>query len=234
MKNDLNCLSYWYPILQSTGVLTPKTQIIRTDLELDRMIDGKAPKGCGDFIEEVRVACDRFGYPCFLRTGVFSGKHSWKDTCFIPRRSLVGQHIYNLVEESALADMMGLPTDVWVVREFLDLDTHFTSFRGRMPINVERRFFIRDGKIQCCHPYWPHDAIRDQNPSDPNWSNALYEMNDVSIEHLYATVSRVAQNFEGYWSLDLARLKDGQWLAIDMAQGERSYHWAGCEHGGGE
>ena len=81
MKDDLNCLSYWYPILQKTGVLTPRTEIIRTDLDLSLVLDGgDVPTEAGDFVAEVGKACNAFGYPCFLRTGVFSGKHSWKDT----------------------------------------------------------------------------------------------------------------------------------------------------------
>lgn len=40
----------------------------------------------------------------------------------------------------------------------------------------------------------------------------------------YRLAEKVAKRFEGYWSVDFARLRDGRWVLIDMALGEVSWH----------
>lgn len=34
----------------------------------------------------------------------------------------------------------------------------------------------------------------------------------------------------GYWSIDFCKAKDGRWILIDMATGERTWHKEDCEY----
>jgi hypothetical protein len=228
---DKVSLAYWFPKLQASGVLTPTTKIITTKTDFGPMMDGQPSKEIDEFIAFLKHEAEHFGFPLFLRTGHLSAKHSWKDSCFVPSKEQIGNSIYALVEASALATLRGLPMDVWVIRSFLDLDIRFTAFHGDMPVAVERRYFIEDGKVICSHPYWPAGAFEQIRNKPENWGALLTEMNAVTAPELEDLSVQVSQSFEGAWSLDWAKHKSGTWYAIDMAPMEVSWHWPGCEHG---
>lgn len=156
-----SCLSWWFPKIQSAGLPVPKTKLLRCDsasaASLYRHFDGK-PVGVhgSDFIGFVEAAVREMGLPCFLRTGQTSGKHSWKRTCHIQDASEVGQHVLDLVEFSECADFLGLPWDVWAVREMLPTRPVCTLPEyGDMPLCREFRCFVDGGQLLCCHFYWP-------------------------------------------------------------------------------
>lgn len=230
---DRNDLAYWFPKLRASGVLVPRTEIVTTDANLALLCDGLAPAGYVDFMDTLRAACRRIDFPCFLRTGQTSHKHDWSRSCFVRDALGLRQHVYNLVEFSEIADILGLPTCTWAVREFLALRHGFTAFNG-MPVAVEFRTFIRDGEILCRHPYWPEASIA--SPSDPHWKtilafqSSLIPRDTFKVDWLDASCSEVAKAFsgDGAWSIDFAQLVDGRWCAIDMAEMDRSFHWPGC------
>ena len=65
-------------------------------------------------------------------------------------------------------------------REFLELDWTFRAFHGKMPVSTEVRTFLRDGAIECMHPYWPPEAISDwAEPPQIDWSE--YGMAEADI-----------------------------------------------------
>ena len=35
---------------------------------------------------------------------------------------------------------------------------------------------------------------------------------------------------KGYWSVDYWKAKDGRWILIDMAEGEKSWHPSKCKY----
>ncbi len=228
-------MEFWLPKLQQAGVLTPTTTMVEAECELDGLLDGRIPDKYGAFIKRMVAACDSMGYPCFVRTAWFSGKHRYRDTCLIPARECVHRHIAALVEESALVDIIGLPTHLWAVRKFLDLAAKFQAFHG-LPIGCERRYFLADGEVRCHHPYWPPDAIAEAYHDPPlpdDWLALLDELSiedDYQVADLIAKSRKVARCFKGSWSLDWARDKTGTWWAIDMAPGDRSWH-PPCRHG---
>ena len=220
--------SFWFPAIVAAGVPYPKTEIIKTDLVLLDLLDGKKPKGWDGFLAEVRGACDKIGYPCFLKTGVFSSKHGWRGTCYIEGPEVLARHISRIIEDSELADMLGLPTDEWIVRELLPTVAPFTSHDG-MPVTKERRYFIRPGEVLCHHPYWPQAAIRTEVP-EKLWRPQLDALNEETleeIEELTRQSLRVSVHLDGVWSLDWLHATTG-WHAIDMAPAARSFHWEGC------
>lgn len=214
----------------------PRTEIVRTAVQLDDLLDGTMPDGYGAFVQGLERASLRIGLPCFLRTGQTSGKHQWADTCFLTDLAALPRHIAALVEFSALADFMGLPCDVWCAREFLTLDVAYTlpGYCG-MPLAREFRFFVRDGKVVCAHTYWPLGAVEEGRPSDPQWREkweAFACGPDEDARRLAGDVARVFAA-DGGLSVDVCRTADGRWLVTDMAVAAMSFHWPECPHAEG-
>ncbi|RLC89138.1 MAG: hypothetical protein DRJ03_00870 [Chloroflexi bacterium] len=228
---DRNRLSYWYPKLPS-HISTPETTIIPyTGEDLINLLDGKIPEGFDILIADITQAGYKLGWPMFLRTDYLSGKHNWKNTCHIPASTDVSDHVFRLVEESAMADMMGFPTDCWVVRNLLPTLAAFIAFPGDMPIVKERRYFVRDATVVCHHPYWPREAfLRGNEPF--NWEELLAAINvedEDEVSLLSGLSSEVGGELGEEWSIDwLWSEKEGKWYLIDMAAAAQSYHWPGC------
>lgn len=235
-----NCITYWLPKLEAAGVPIPETEIIRVPgvwRDLYDLCDGKPPPFFAQLVEKVRHACNLKGYPAFLRTGQGSGKHNWKNCCYVQYAAMIPSHIRSLVEWSEMVDIIGLPYDVFAVREMLPVKPVAVLDRyGDMPLVEEFRFFIRDGKVVCVHHYWPHGAIMDGMGDDnPQLASSRQLYDDLSVFwHKYEaarmadTVARVF-NGDGAWSVDLLWTDRGYYV-IDMAEAERSFHFDGCPH----
>lgn len=235
-----NDLAYWFPRLpERHSFRVPPTRVVyypHGDQLVD-LCDGRTPDGFEALLDRLRAAiADLGGPPAFLRTGHTSAKHDWAKTCALTDVSKLSQHVYNLVEHSAIADMFGLPLDTWVVRAWLPLKVAFHAFGGT-PIAREFRCFVVDDALQCIHPYWPADAIAESvyEPDDADWRDRLKAMN-VLREHeraqlaLYAMQAR--SELPGDWSVDFAEHKDGGWYLIDMAAAADSFHAEGCGFAG--
>ena len=234
MTEDLNCMSYWYPRIKGL-VPTPQTELLVLSPEdghdMARVLDGDSPQSIERVYRFVAEAAQRMGgYPVFLRTGHGSGKHNWDRTCRVARSKEIADHIHNLIEWSHLADMLGLPHNVWAVRRMLAVEPIccLPTYCG-LPLVPEWRVFIRDHKVQCSHPYWPPRAV---NIGLGKYSAATgaailrYQAAPTPAEAiLYA--EDIGAVLAGYWSVDVLQAKDGLYV-IDMAQGERSWHWDGC------
>lgn len=230
-KTDKISLSYWFPILEKANVPVPKTQLWVTDADFWPLLDGMGSESANDFLDDLRQRANEWGYPLFLRTGHTSAKHSWKRSCFIEQEKVIGRNIFNIIEYSAMM-MPPLPLNTWAIREFLDLDVHFTAFWGEMPIATEFRYFIEGGEIICYHPYWPEEAFKHEFTSA--WKEKLEYINSLRPPAAVDALSKyISELFDGAWSLDWARCKNGDWYAIDMAPAGVSYHWPSCDKGGG-
>jgi len=218
-------LLYWYPKIKDLPIPQPKTLWVVIDrAEWVSALYGKN-KIREEKITEIYNTARKIGYPLFLRTDHASGKHEWKDTCYVPSEDQLIPHVFRVIEFNELADILGLPYKALVFREFIELDWKFKAFWGEMPVSRERRYFIKDGKVLCHHPYWVEDAIR--KPSIENWRELLKELNTETtdeIEILTGYAEMVARVLDGYWSVDFAYGKNGKWYLIDMATGEHSWH----------
>lgn len=231
MSTSQNCITHWLPPLISAGLPVPDTKIIETSAPLARWMGGKTSEGCESFLDELSEAVREIGTPCFLRTGQGSGKHEWKDTCYLAKSdgSEVARHVRRLVEWSELACLVGLPYDVWAVRELLPTTPHFFAFSGHMPIVREFRVFVEDDRLICWHPYWPPGSI--SLPSVDDWERRLADMNMLADEDEHYRIVHLATDagkaLGGRWSVDLLETTRG-WFITDMAIAEESYHWPGC------
>lgn len=258
---DRNDLAYWFPRLESTGVAVPKTVILNTTFPFEEIMDGRRRtrqerRELGDFVFALHdAAMSVGGYPAFLRSGHMSGKHRFSLTCRIEGPRDWETHLMAIAENEAMAFMfetVGL--GVWAVREWLTLPHRFTIYKG-MPWATEARVFVRDGHVECVHPYWPIDAVEAGRPTrasaiagsitnvDDDWRAEWTRQFQTIADHtlvLSVLAERAARAFDGYWSMDFAWgirpraavMADGQglgWTAIDMADGVRSYHWPECE-----
>jgi len=223
---DRNCLSWWLPRIQGAGLPVPKTHIIVTAVELIRMDDGKTPSGIERFCTRLREAADDLGYPAFLRTGQCSGKHNWEECCFLAKPDRIMQHVFNLVEWSTLADMIGLPTHVWAVREYLPVEPLYRCRAyGNMPVVPEWRVFVDGGDAKYVAPYWPKEALRRGRPDRADWEasyHAELDLPSVAVDDVCGLASEAGTACGGRWSVDVLRA-GGTWYVTDMAEAERSW-----------
>ena len=207
-----NSMLYWFPKLDGLDIPVPRTKCVPAE------------------VYAVREIAEEIGWPVFLRTDLCSGKHDWDKSCFVPDARELAMHITNVCAANERWEMLGIKYECLVVREFLNLETYFTAFVGNMPINKERRYFVRGGEVVCWHPYWPETAF-DRHPArqahDPRWRELLRRMQDADTQAdglLNDYALRVAKQFDGFWSVDFAKAKDGTWYLLDMALGDNSYH----------
>lgn len=210
----------------------PKTEIILTrkdPFEWWGFLDD--PKLSEHDMKILHDAANRIGYPLFMRNSYTSGKHNYVDTCYVPNEVVLEQHLYRVVEDSALHDQ--LMTSI-IIREYLELDSKFCAFRG-FPVAIERRYFVSEGKVSCFHPYWVEEAIEFRHDSEPveNWEDTLQKMNTQTPEEialLTGYAEKIAAVLEGDWSLDFAKGRNGLWYFIDAAESKKSWHPSGCKN----
>lgn len=227
MKNK-NSMFYWWPKVKNLPIPQPRTVMIRFkgDFTLD-ILDGVLNPSWERFFTKLKTESKVIGYPLFMRSDETSNKHDWKNSCFVESEEKLQPNLCSILEMIAMS--FGLSFTGVALREFLWLNARFTSHWGEMPVASERRYFVRDGKVECHHPYWPPSAIH--KPSDKNWQVLLKELQtetpkEVAILTRYAEL--VGNALGGYWSVDFCQHEYGHWYLTDIALGDDSYHWATC------
>lgn len=227
-----NNMAFWFPLLKQIRMKVPKTILVDTGYcDLGSLAEGEMPDDYYTFLDRLKAAIAEIGLPCFLRTGMTSNKHDWKDSCFIESddNKYLTKHIASIVETSFMANIAGMALDysLWAVREMIPTTPIITSFRD-MPIVKERRLFISDGVVLCNHPYWVKEAFESRGGISKENMDKLeaLEEKDKEIEKMAQYVGRF---LKGYWSVDFLQDKDGGWWLTDMAVGSRSYHHPDCK-----
>jgi len=231
MTDDKSSMLYWHPKIKDLRIPQPRTETVLLDGK--EMVDVNTEKIPQSVVEKVRKVVEKFNLPVFIRADQASGKHFWKMSCYFDGSDELEKHIYEVVSANLCADIIGLPVCALFVREFIPMDTMFTAFYGDMPVNPEIRFFIENGKVLCWHWYWIEEAIR--NPSIENWKETIKKRQDDLLYEVDAltklSATEVAHIFrdDGFWSVDFCKAKDGRWILIDMAEGEKSWHPEDCK-----
>ncbi len=229
-RESITCMSYWYPKIKGK-IPTPKTHMkIFGWQDFWPLMDGHRPKEMDSLINFINESADDLGWPIFLRTGLTSVKHYWEDTCFVKRAKDIERHVNEICQFSFVADMMGLDTDVWVVREMLPVKSVGTAFRGRMPITRELRYFVDGDKVECVHPYWPEEALIGRWNAIPKAGEYPSPIHSFSTEEMNETeliAKKCGDILGGRWSVDVLQTDEG-WYMTDMAEAYKSYHSPGC------
>jgi hypothetical protein len=220
------CLSHWYPVVSNIPeIKTPETAYfpIHFDDQL-QALDRKLTPALLSTIEQIKVKAKEFGYPVFIKNSVFSGKHSWKYTCFVEKEEDIQDHFLAITD---FAYTVGCDESLfWVVRKYLKPDALIHTDCD-MPVTFERRYFIEDGKVVFHHPYWPESSLENQSPTPANWRDLLKITNEESDEEitlLKSLTEKVANVLPGNWSVDWLKVGT-KWYLIDMAEKHKSYIW---------
>jgi len=226
-----NSMFYWYPKVKDLGVPMPRTILIPFDRPYNfySFYSEEEKPYLEKYISKIKQlhSSSGFGLPVFLRTDEASNKHAWTKSCYVTDIERIGNHIQNLLEFTA---MVGIGVRGFVLREFLRLRVGFHAFRG-MPISREFRFFVRNGEVECWHPYWPPAAIEDpDNSAFKVILNEFSRLRESELKVLAEYAEKLGGALGGYWSIDFCELQKGGWMMTDMAKGEDSYHWGTCKH----
>jgi hypothetical protein len=223
-----NSMLYWFPRIENLGIPIPRTAMIKSRLsyaDACDMVDGKKNSRVEVLFEQVEEAASSFAFPVFLRGDQSANKHDWNKSCYVVAPARLRSAMVNITEFAFIVDI-GIAG--YAIREFLDLDWRFKAFNG-MPIAAERRYFVRDGNVECWHPYWPETAI--ERPTSKNWLQELRELQAPrpgEVELLARHAETIGKALGGYWSVDFCRHSNGTWYVTDMARGDDSYHWGTC------
>jgi len=232
LLDDRTALSWWFPRIFAAGLPVPKTILLDIPRDAEEAawgaFDGKEAGSTAAFFQTINEAASSIGYPAFLRTDHTSGKHSWKDACFLASKADIGRCVFGIIEFSECCDIFGLPWSRWAVREFLPtMPVGICPNFGNMPICREFRFFVEDGKVRCWHPYWPLHALEQGGAvfhGDFDFDE-FCSPDDLAL--LTDLAERAGEVCGGAWSVDILETERG-WYVTDMAEAHKSFHWEGC------
>ena len=226
MQRDSSMLN-WFPKIKDI-LPVPRTEILEISkeetFEIINLLDGEMISE--DLFRKIKECANKIGYPLFLRSDQGSAKHDYDHSCHVEKESDLLGHLACLFEWHLMVDLW---PQALVFRELLSLCAPFKAFDG-LPIARERRYFVDEGKVICHHPYWPEGAIeqgRKARSLPVGWREMLAEINsedEGETSCLTRMAEAFAENVPGFYSVDFAQKADGQWVMIDAARGELSYH----------
>lgn len=241
--DERNSLLFWYPKIPP-DIPMPITKWVEFPTEVGRGLlepTAESIEAFEPFLQQIKTIAKEIGYPVFIRTDMASGKHDWENCALVIKEKDLLSHIIATIEFNEMVGVVGLNYKAIVVRAFLELDWRFKAFHGNLPISRERRYFVRDGKVLCRHPYWCYSAIQQAHKDDGKkllntylphrlpykWQEMLADLNtetEDEIKLLTSYAEKVAGVISGFWSVDFACSREGTWCLIDMALGEASEH----------
>jgi hypothetical protein len=207
-------MAYWYPKVRDLDVPTPESQ----PLPLDKNVDG-APE------YDTELACEiveNLGGEAFARSGYKSAAHSLNEGSHVQdyTTETVEKTLSELLFQHAMMQMP-LGKSLWL-REWLDLD--FCAY-ARDNLVPEMRAFIRNGKVVCYHPrlegFKNHESHRETAEQfiESGWCPPEREEYETEPKPtgVKEYAQRVADAFDGCWSVDFVMDRNGDWYCTDMA-----------------
>lgn len=131
---------------------------------------------------------------------VKSQKHYWSTACFIPCAADL-EHAKKVVGEFMKLQGSNLNSGL-VFREFVELESAGKHGKSGMPISREVRLFFLRGKRLLCTDYW----------------NAAIELpSEEDLRPFDALAKQIPSNF---FSMDLAKRKNGAWMIMELGDGQ--------------
>jgi hypothetical protein len=249
LRDERNSMLWWWPRVAPLGALgvrekvqMPETTLVRCEEPLPlawacEWEDGGHPPD-PPWLAEVERAVRGHGYarPCFLRGDGASAKHDWQRTCYVEAPEDTAWHVMAICQWHLMIDL-GPDLRGFAVRDYVPLPegpVMVAQAYENMPLRPEWRYFVRDGEVECRHPYWPVAAGERGRPDVEDWQAMLAEQSKETPEQVALLTRWSARLCEalggGYWSLDyMAGPFDSLWFT-DCALGEVSWHDAQCEY----
>jgi len=228
MEEEENSMKNWLPKLREIDVNIPETIMVDAEKFPD---DEDAMIGYDK--EKLEEAVDELGYPVFIRTDQASAKHEMDRISKVESKEKLHGKVHMLADDNLSKGLFGVQFSGIAVREWLNIKHNFKAFPGNLPIGYEIRAFVRDGEIECKHFYWIKDAIEKTSFKPDGWEEKLDKTKEETMarwDEVENIVLKVANEFDGWWSVDLALTEDDEWYVIDMARGEDSFHPPSCEY----
>lgn len=256
MLREKNRFQYWYPkIAQLTDIPMPKTKILALTPKDTDLLHESVKKFVRENTERIDDAIDGFTFPIFLKGDFSSVKHQWKSTSCVPNRGALGKHISEIIYHMELNNNS---CQALIFRELLNLESPFTFFDGDLPIAKERRYFVKDGRVICRHPYWDISLFEKRFEREdvhvlslqasgvatkytykyPHeyrdriraWIRELNHETEEEIHILSHMASKISSVMDGAWSVDFACDVNGKWWFIDMGLAKESGHLKSCPY----
>lgn len=206
-------MAYWYPKVAELDVPTPETYSV----ELFENGEGRPDWDT----ERAAHIVEKLGGEAFIRSGYKSAQMAMSGS-HIPNTNheAIDETIAELLSQHV---MMSLPTggNVWLRT---NLDVNFCAYT-RENLVPEVRVFIRDGDVVCHHPrlegFDDHPEHKETaiDYIESAWEReyAEYEPEEHRKESLKTYAERVADEMDGWWSVDFIMDRDGDWWLTDMA-----------------
>jgi len=197
--NYCHMLPYCY---ESIKHVTPTTTWINLPKEYN---EEKEVEGWVSIhFSEIKDLLKPFGKrPIIIKDFVKSAKHFWDTACFIPDASDSDKVLSTICKFNDVNCGVagGLVFRQYVELESIDvIDTHSAS---KVPASKEYRLFFLDGK--------PIDA-------SPYWTEGVYDEEEIP-DGFGDIARRIPSRF---FSMDVAKTKDGRWLVIELGDGQVS------------
>jgi len=228
-------MAYWFPKLRDLDVPVPESQPLPLERQEDAMPEWDSELAC-EIVENL-------GGEAFVRSGYKSAQMELDKGSHI--KSHEQKQVTRTIKELLVQHtMMHMPIgeSLWL-REYLDLDWNHYARENQCP---EVRVFIRDGEIACYHPRLEgFDGYENNRETAENFIESAWpaELDDGlyrTHEGIQTYAQRVADEFDGWWSVDFVMDTNGDLWCTDMALDELyerdgdlrgiSAHPGECEH----
>lgn len=137
-----------------------------------------------------------------IKDYVKSQKHYWEEACYIPNASDWEQakKVIQRFLELQDADL----NEGLVVREFVPLQKLGQHSRSGMPLTKEFRLFVLDHQLMSSFEYW----------TEATYKNAKADW--TTFEELLPQIP------SRFFSLDIAQKEDGNWIIVELGDGQVS------------
>lgn len=134
------------------------------------------------------------------------------------KKFLWDTHMYAADKQTAIKIYCDLQTDGLLqhqkiyIREYVPLETYFTSFHG-LPITKEFRLFICNGQVISKGFYWA-GYVDDIEGGEPN-------PEEIPEKFIQDIIYRVGKNIN-FFVVDIAKTQSGEWIVIELNDGQMS------------
>jgi hypothetical protein len=180
-------LPSWYPALRD---VTPQSRWLpKSELDLQAAVD---------------LAAELGDTPLIVKDYVKSRKHEWDEACFIPKGNdrEVARRVIECFLERQGDDLSG----GLVLRRFVPLSVLGPHPKSGMPMSLEYRVFVADGRPVLTVPYWPEGEALQIGPAVV-----------PPVDELTAAAKGVGSNF---FTMDVALAEDGRWIVVELGDGQ--------------